>query len=212
MTAHRARRRAALRRSRSSAARATAQPARGGLHNAWTVPGVLRLGEDEEPDGLNLMYAHTAAADTIAGMLFTFILRYDARGNYVPDLATEVPTPNNGGISADGKRIVVHLRRDAVWADGVPLTAADWLFTYRAVMNPANAVKTRYGWDQIANASAPDPHTIVIRLRRANVAVLGILGMGGAAYPPLPAHLLIGCRTLIAQHSISNRYQVDRIY
>ena len=168
-----------------------AQPARGGLHNAWTVPGVLRLGEDEEPDGLNLMYAHTAAADTIAGMLFTFILRYDARGNYVPDLATEVPTPNNGGISADGKRIVVHLRRDAVWADGAPLTAADWLFTYRAVMNPANAVKTRYGWDQIANASAPDPHTIVIRLRRANVAVLGILGMGGAAYPPLPAHLLM---------------------
>lgn len=166
------------------------QPARAGLHNAWTVPGVLRLGEDEEPDGLNLMYAHTAAADTIAGMLFTFILRYDARGNYVPDLATEVPTPNNGGISKDGKRIVVHLRRNAVWADGAPLTAADWLFTYRAVMNPANAVKTRYGWDQIASASAPDPHTIVIRLRRANVAVLGILGMGGAAYPPLPAHLL----------------------
>ncbi len=151
---------------------------------------MLRLGEDEEPDGLNLMYAHTAAADTIAGMLFSFILRYDARGNYVPDLATAVPTPSNGGISADGKRIVVHLRRNAVWADGAPLTAADWLFTYRAVMNPANSVKTRYGWDQIASASAPDPHTIVIRLRRANVAVLGILGMGGAAYPPLPAHLL----------------------
>jgi len=158
--------------------------------NAWTIPGVLRLGEDEEPDSLNLMFAHTAATDVVSGLLFSFVLRYDARGNYVPDLATQVPTLRNGGISPDGKRIVVHLRRNAVWADGVPLTAADWLFTYRAVTNPANNVKTRYGWDAIASASAPDPYTLVIRLRRPNVAVLGILAFGGAAYPPLPAHLL----------------------
>ncbi|MGA7354522.1 MAG: peptide ABC transporter substrate-binding protein [Candidatus Cybelea sp.] len=161
-----------------------------GERNAWTVPGVLRLGEDEEPDSLNLMFAHTAAADTISGLLFSFVLRVDARGNYIPDLAKQVPTLHNNGISRDGKRIVVHLRRGIVWSDGAPLTAEDWLFTYHAVMNPANNVKTRYGWDAIASASAPDPYTIVIRLKRANVAVLGILGMGGAAYPPMPAHLL----------------------
>ncbi len=161
-----------------------------GARNAWTIPGVLRLGEDEEPDSLNLMFAHTAATDTIAGLLFSFVLRLDARGNYIPDLATQVPTLANGGISPDGKRIVVHFRRGVVWADGAPLTSADWLFTYRAVMNPANNVKTRYGWDGIASASAPDPSTIVIRLKRPNVAVLGILAMGGAAYPPMPAHLL----------------------
>lgn len=158
--------------------------------NAWTIPGVLRLGEDEEPDSLNLMYGHSFATDMVVGMLYSFLLRYDAQGNFIPDLATAVPTIANGGISRDGKRIVVHLRRSAAWADGTPLTAADWLFTYHAVMNPNNAVKTRYGWDAIASASAPDPYTIVIRLKRPNVAVLGILGFGGAAYPPLPAHLL----------------------
>ena len=163
---------------------------RDGRHNAWTIPGVLRLGEDEEPDSLNLMFAHTAAADVIAGMLFSFVLRCDARGNYVPDLATQVPTLRNGGISRDGRRITVHLRRGVVWADGAPLTSADWLFTYRAVVDPSNNVKTRYGWDDIASAAAPDPHTIVIRLKRPSVAVLGILGFGGAAYPPMPAHLL----------------------
>ncbi|MGB8907599.1 MAG: peptide ABC transporter substrate-binding protein [Candidatus Cybelea sp.] len=161
-----------------------------GARNAWTIPGVLRLGEDEEPDSLNLMFAHTAATDAIAGLLFSFVLRLDPRGNYFPDLATQVPTLANGGISPDGKRIVVRLRRGVAWADGAPLTSADWLFTYRAVMNPANNVKTRYGWDAIASASAPDPYTIVIRLKRPNVAVLGILAMGGAGYPPLPAHLL----------------------
>jgi len=170
--------------SRPSAERSSAH------RNEWTIPGVLRLGEDEEPDSLNLMFAHTAASDVVSGLLFSFLLRYDARGNYVPDLATQVPSLRNGGISPDGKRIVVHLRRGVVWADGEPLTAADWIFTYRAVTNSANNVKTRYGWDAIASASAPDPHTIVIRLRQPNVAVLGILAFGGAAYPPLPAHLL----------------------
>lgn len=167
-----------------------------GERNPWTVPGVLRIGADEEPDGLNLMFAHSAAADDVSGLLFSFVLRYDARGNYVPDLATEVPSTHNGGISADGKTIVVHLRKGVVWADGAPLTAADWLFTYRAVLDPRNNVKTRYGWDAIASASAPDPYTLVIRLKRSDVTAFGILAMGGAGYPPLPAHLLGSARDL----------------
>jgi peptide/nickel transport system substrate-binding protein len=158
--------------------------------NPWTVPGVLRLGEDEEPDSLNLMFGHNAATDTVTALIYSFLLRYDDKGDYIPDLATTVPTTANGGISRDGKTIVIHLRRGVTWADGAPLTAADWLFTYRAVMNPENNVKTRYGWDLIATARAPDPYTLVIRLKRPSVEVLGDLAMGGAAYPPMPAHLL----------------------
>lgn len=165
-------------------------------HNAWTIPGVLRLGEDEEPDNLNLMYSHTAASDTIAGMLYSFILRYDADGNAIPDLATVVPTLGNGGISRDGRTITVHLRHDAHWADGAPITAADWLLTYRMVRDPNTSVKSTFGWDDIASAQAPDPYTLVLHLRQPNVAVLGILGYGGAGYPPLPDHLLHGVRDL----------------
>jgi peptide/nickel transport system substrate-binding protein len=174
------------------------RPPSGGAHNSWTIPGVLRIGETEEPDSLNLMYAHSAAADEISGLLFSFVLRYDRNGNYVPDLATAVPSPRNGGIAPDGKTIVVHLRKGVRWADGAPLTAADWLFTYRAVANPRNNVKTRYGWDDIASAAAPDPYTLVIRLKRPSVAALGILAMGGAGYPPLPAHVLANLPNLNA--------------
>ncbi len=171
-------------------AQRSVSPGRAGERNPWTVPGVLRVGADEEPDGLNLMFAHSAASDEISGLLFSFLLRYDRNGNYVPDLATAVPSLRNGGISRDGKTIVVHLRKGVVWADGAPLTAADWLFTYRAATNPRNNVKTRYGWDAIASATAPNPYTIVIRLKRPDVTAFGILAMGGAGYPPLPAHLL----------------------
>lgn len=158
--------------------------------NPWTIPGVLRLGEQEQPDSLNLMFGHTLATDQVDCLLFSFILRSDDNGNLIPDLAIEVPTLANGGISRDGKTIIVHLRHGVKWSDGAPLTAADWLFTYHAVMNPANNTKTDYGWNEIASATAPNPYTIVIHLKEPTVEALDILTMGGDAYPPLPAHLL----------------------
>lgn len=164
-------------------------PAAGGK-NPWTIPGVLRIGDPEEPDNLNLMYGHTLATGEIDCLVFSFILRTDAEGNLFPDLATVVPTLQNGGISRDGKTITVHLRHGVVWSDGAPLTSADWMFTYHAVLNPRNNIKTNYGWDTIASAAAPDPYTIVIQLKKPTVEAIEILTMGGAAYPPLPAHLL----------------------
>ena len=155
-----------------------------------TIHGVLRLGEQDEPDSLNLMFAHSAATDEVDALLFTHLFRFDANGTMIPDLALTVPTVYNGGISRDGKTITLHLRHGVTWSDGAPLTAADWLFTYHAVLNPRNDTKTNYGWDAIASADAPNPYTIVIHLKHPSVAVLGILGMGGDAYPPLPAHLL----------------------
>jgi peptide/nickel transport system substrate-binding protein len=161
-----------------------------GGQNSWTRPGVLRLGEPDEPDNINPLFGHTSATDQVDGLVFSFLLRYDDDGNLIPDLATAVPTLANHGISADGKTITVHLRRGAMWADGAPLTSRDWMFTYRAVNNSANNTKSRYGWDEIASARAPDDYTIVITLKAPDSAFLGVLAMGGSAYPPLPAHLL----------------------
>jgi peptide/nickel transport system substrate-binding protein len=167
----------------------TQQPA-AGRTNPWTVPGVLRLGEPDEPDNLNPMFGHTEATDRADALLFSFLLRYDDNGEYIPDLAIEVPSLENGGISADGKTITVHLRKGVQWSDGVPLTARDWLFTYHAVMNPRNNTKLLYLWDDIASVHVLDDQTIVIRLKQSNAGFLGVLAMGGSAYPPLPEHLL----------------------
>jgi peptide/nickel transport system substrate-binding protein len=175
----------------SAACSQRSNAARAGETNPWTVPGVLRIGLAEEPDSLNPLFSHSASADVMAGLIYSFLLRYDATGNYMPDLATVVPSVRNGGISADGKTIVVHLRSGVTWADGRPLNAADWLFTYRAVLNNRNNVKSRYGWDVVASATAPDSKTIVLRLKRPSASVLGILAIG-TGYPPLPAHALTG--------------------
>lgn len=161
----------------------------GGRHG-WTIPGTIRIGEQQEPDSFNLMFGHSEADDIVDCLVFSHLLRFDDNGNYIPDLALQVPTTKNGGISADQKTITLHLRKDVKWSDGVPVTAHDWLFTYHTVMNPKVNVKTRYGWTGIASALAPDPYTLVIKLKRPDVSVLGVLTMGGAAYPPLPEHVL----------------------
>jgi|SRR5579884_652501 len=159
--------------------------------NPWTQPAVLRVGNVDEPDSLNPLFAHTDAADQVGGLIYAGFLRYDDNGNFIPELATQVPTYANGGISKDGKTITLHLRRNARWSDGQPLTVKDWLFTYRSVFNPANNTKTRYGWDEIASVQAPNDYTLVVHLKKVDGSILGLFGSaGGAAYPPLPAHLL----------------------
>lgn len=155
-----------------------------------TIPGTLRLGEIDEPDSMNLMYGNNSATDIATALVYSFLLRVDDEGNLIPDLATAVPTRANGGISADGKTITIHLRHNARWSDGAPLTAADWLFTLREVRNPRNTLKSTYGWDGIASANAPDPYTLVIHFTHPSVAAFDVLTMGGTAYPPLPSHLL----------------------
>ncbi len=168
------------------------QPAHGaGGRNPWTIPGVLRVGNPDEPDNLNPMFAHTDATDQVAGLIYASWLRYDDDGNYIPDLATQVPSYRNGGIGKDGKTITFHMRRNARWSDGAPVTVQDWVFTYHAVMNPANNTKTRYGWDEIVSVRTPDPYTLIVRINKVDASILGLFGVaGGAAYPPLPAHLL----------------------
>ncbi len=162
-----------------------------GTRHPWTVAGHLRIGMPAEPDNLNPMFAHSDATDQIDALIFAPVFRYDPHGEFVPELVTQVPTYQNGGISRDSKTIVLHWRRNVKWSDGAPLTARDLRFTWRAVMNKRNATKLAFGWDDIVSIDVPDDATAIVRLRRPNADVLGIFGGGGgSAYPPLPEHLL----------------------
>jgi peptide/nickel transport system substrate-binding protein len=163
----------------------------GGLH-AWTQRDRLRLASTEEPDSLNKLFANSDASDQVANLISAPVFRYDDAGNYVPEMALAVPTVQNGGISRDGKTVVLHLRHGMRWSDGAPLDARDLRFTWQAVMNPRNDTRLRSGWDDIATIDVPNDDTAVVHLREPYAAILGIFALGGAGYPPLPAHLLAG--------------------
>ena len=162
-----------------------------GGRQPWTRPGRLVIGSaGEEPDSLNKLFANTDAADQIANLIYEPLLRYDQTGEYVPAAAREVPTTRNGGISADGKTVTLRLRPGMQWSDGAPYDGRDLVFTWKAVMNDRNNTRVRVGWDDITAMDLRDPTTVVVHLKRPYGAVLGIFAIGGAGYPPLPAHLL----------------------
>jgi peptide/nickel transport system substrate-binding protein len=157
----------------------------------YTIAHVLRYATGEDIVGLNPHLNQQLTLAYMASMTMAWLVRYDHRNRPVPELATELPSRANGGISADGKTITYHLRRDAKWSDGAPFTADDVRFSADVVRNPANNEGTHVGFDEIVRVDTPDPYTVVFRLRRPYSGFyVNFFSSGGANPCILPKHLL----------------------
>jgi len=163
-----------------------------GSGNPWTIHGVLRIGAYEDLDNLDPVLSDELFATDVFQMIYSGLIDYDDHGNPVPDLAVEVPSQQNGGISKDGRTIVYHLRRGAVWSDGAPLTSADVQFTWRQIMNSRNNVAFRYPYDQALAVDAPDRYTVVVHLREPSAPFVANFMRNGIIGSIVPKHLLEG--------------------
>lgn len=163
-----------------------------GARHAWTVPHVLRIAELSEPDTLNPYLSDIGATFDVANFIYSYLLVADNQGRMVGDLASEVPSLANGGISSDGRTYVYHLRRDALWHDGKPFTSDDVVASWHAVMNPHNNALGREGYDQVATITSAGANTVIVRLRKRfpPFASLFFTGVADFPHPVLPAHLL----------------------
>jgi peptide/nickel transport system substrate-binding protein len=158
---------------------------------AWTVPGVARVEIQTEPITLNPLLARDVDEVYVEGAIFDGLLKLDNRGRLIPDLAVSVPSLANGGIAADGVTITYHLRRGVRWQDGVPLTAADVLFTYHALVQAGiNSPYTGFYRTYVRNVSAPDPYTVVVRLVKPYAPAIGRLFTAPTDGLIVPAHIL----------------------
>ncbi|MDB5094786.1 MAG: ABC-type transporter, periplasmic subunit [Candidatus Eremiobacteraeota bacterium] len=158
----------------------------------WTQAGHVRIGALRTIDNLNPLLSGQAAGSDLAQFVFDGLIRFDERGEAIPDAATVVPTRENGGISADGKTIVYHVRRGVRFSDGVPLTADDVAFTFAQVMNPRNNVPYHFPYDQAQSVVAKDPYTVVVRLRAPSAPFVANFFRCGVQGAILPKHLLAG--------------------
>ncbi len=82
-----------------------------------------------------------------------FATTFDEHGNFVPDIATVVPTTANGGIKVvNGDEIITyHLKPNQKWSDGSPVLPADYIVNFpiqfapdNGAVDPANYVKQAY--------------------------------------------------------------------
>ncbi|MBM3568398.1 MAG: peptide ABC transporter substrate-binding protein [Alphaproteobacteria bacterium] len=67
---------------------------------------------------------------------------WNADGEMVPFLAAEIPSRQNGGLSADGKTVTWKIKPGVKWHDGKPLTADDLIFNWEYARDPATAAVT----------------------------------------------------------------------
>ena len=159
--------------------------------NPWTHHGLLRIVNLSEPDTLNPVVGNQQIDSDLANLWGGQLLEWSDRNEWVPDLATAVPTYENGGITRDGKTIVYHLRRGVRWQDGAPFTADDVIFSWRAVMNKKNNVPSTVGYDAITRIDRRGPYDIAVHLREPYAPFIGTFFAPSAdPYPVLPEHLL----------------------
>ncbi|MDE2573429.1 MAG: peptide ABC transporter substrate-binding protein [bacterium] len=167
----------------------TANGAGAGAH-PWTQAGVLRWSENAEPHSLNVLLDSSSVTNDIGSFAFQYTVRYDDRGNPVPDAVTRVPSIANGDVAKDGMTITYRLRPDLKWSDGAPLTCRDLEFTWQAVLNPKNNVVTTDGYKDIGSITWSDPHVCVLHMKRLYAPFLQQLWSVNGNAPILPAHLL----------------------
>src|SRR5437773_11046366 len=87
-----------------------------------------------EPESLDPAVLTGEAAGRVALELFAGLTRYDPTdATPIPDLA------QSWDLSADGKLYTFHLRTNAVWSTGEPITARDFVYSWLRVLNPATA-------------------------------------------------------------------------
>lgn len=126
-------------------------------------PSLVTITFVQEPDNLSPLYTTMWFSGILFDLWLLGLWNFDDNLEPVPQLAAEIPSAANGGISADGRVITVRLREDAVWSDGTPLTADDFVFTYKMIMDDRNSVLSRHPYDKfVADVKAEGPHTLVV--------------------------------------------------
>lgn len=94
---------------------------------------------------------------------------YDANGELVCMLCTEIPTIANGGAKLeelpDGKQgmaVTFHFRPGLTWGDGAPLGAADLAFTARVGRDPNSGFANTHTGEIVSRVDVIDPLTAVM--------------------------------------------------
>jgi peptide/nickel transport system substrate-binding protein len=123
-------------------------------------------------------------------LIYDCLVTIGPDGNYQPQLASEVPTVENGGISEDATVYTFKLRDDVRWHDGEPFTSSDVAFSWQVITDPDLPVPSRTVWDQVERVETPDETTVSFHFPQTNVSFLAATATDSCYI--LPEHLLAG--------------------
>ena len=155
--------------------------------------GVLTIHPLSAPPSLSPHEESTIAVVQQASPCFSNLVYYDPSkkqesvDTIIPELAEKWSWQDNF------RNLVFLLRKDVKWHDGKPFTAKDVKYTFDMVRGAPDAeaklrVNPRKLWyENIEHVEAPDPHTVVFRLKKPQPSLLPMLASGYS--PVYPAHV-----------------------
>jgi len=132
---------------------------------------VLKVGTTSDCDSTNPFVGYSGTSYEIYHLNYDFLVGFGTRLEPRPELATEIPTVANGGISADGKTWTFKVRSGVKWQDGVAFSASDVAFTYNYIIKNELSAYTQFT-NHIKNVEAPDATTVVFHLTQPKANML----------------------------------------
>ncbi|MDT8343306.1 MAG: peptide ABC transporter substrate-binding protein [Thermohalobaculum sp.] len=131
-------------------------------HAQRGADGQLNIIYWQAPSTMNPFLSGGTKEVEAASMVIEPLASYDNDGNIVPRLAAELPTVENGGVSADLTSITWKLKPGVKWSDGSDFTAADAVFTWQYCTAPDGGCAQSSYFEGVANMEAVDPLTLKI--------------------------------------------------
>ncbi|WP_145023604.1 ABC transporter substrate-binding protein [Paenibacillus sp. Y412MC10] len=114
---------------------------------------VLHINLSAEPPTFDPAQAQDTQANTVLKMMYEGLVRIDKDNNPIPGVAEK------WDVSSDGLKYVFHLRKDAKWSNGDPVTAKDFVFAWERVLNPATSPAPPYAYQLYYIKGAEDYNT-----------------------------------------------------
>lgn len=150
-------------------------PGEAGAQGAPRKGGQAILGLSQEPTVMDPLRPHIEVDEGVYMALYNPLWAVDPKGNMLPQLAAEVPTVENGGISADGLTWTLKLREGVTWHDGAPFTAEDVKFTLELIMRPDFPAYSRIGHSLVRDIKVEGANRVSWRMEKPYAPYLSIL-------------------------------------
>jgi oligopeptide transport system substrate-binding protein len=179
---------------------------------------VLNRGNGAEPQSLDPQFVGGSGEANVVGDLMVGLTTPGPKGAPVPGMAAQWT------VSADGLVWTFHLR-PARWSDGAPVTAHDFVFAFRRLLDPATAAPYAYNLWVLKNAhaisegklppealgaAAPDDHTLILTLAHPAPYLPQLLMHNSAL--PLPRHMVLRLGAGWTKSYVSNGPYTLRIW
>ena len=158
---------------------------------------VLYRGVFGEPESLDPHRSRLAGEIAILNDLFVGLTSYDVGGRVHAGLA------ESWQVSEDGLSWHFKLRPELKWSDGEPLTAADFVFSFRRAVTPATAATVADRLFMLRNAEAvlngaAEPATLGVSAPALDEVLLELEHPA----PQLPTRLATGAGFPVPRHAI----------